>query len=103
MLWKYGVKCSKNAAGDDIEVWESKEIPKPGRDQIMKDVEEYETHLKQIEYVQARRASYDPVGEQLGRITKALKYLQDKGVEIGPQGVEQIEHVEEVKARFPKK
>lgn len=50
-----------------------------------------------------RRQSYDPVGDQLDRITKALKFLKDHNVDIGPDGDAQVTSSLAVKTKFPKK
>ncbi len=70
MMWKYGVKCAKNAAGDDIEIWESETIPKPNRIQIARDLEEYEAFLAATAYKEKRSAEYPSVGDQLDAIWK---------------------------------
>lgn len=49
-----------------------------------------------------RREAYDPVGEQLDRLTAALEYLADQGIDIGREGREQVTRVRSVKRRFPK-
>ena len=46
MAWKYGAKCSKTPAGDDIETWEHPTVPKPNRIQIIDILNEYREHLK---------------------------------------------------------
>lgn len=46
MWWKYKVKCSKNKDGDSIDIWESKDIPKPNRIQIIEILKEYKAYLK---------------------------------------------------------
>lgn len=48
-----------------------------------------------------RREAYDPLPEQLDRITKALAYLQDHGIDIGDHGREQVAHCLAVKNEFP--
>lgn len=50
-----------------------------------------------------RREAYDPLPEQLDRITKALAYLKAAGVDIGEAGIEQVEHCQAVKAKYPKR
>jgi len=52
-------------------------------------------------YGAARREAYDPLPEQLDRITKALAYLQDHGIDIGDHGREQVAHCLAVKNEFP--
>lgn len=41
-------------------------------------------------YSLLRRAAYDSTGDQLDRLTKALKYLSDNGLDIGPDGEAQL-------------
>lgn len=48
-----------------------------------------------------RAENYDSLAEQVGRITKALAYLQAQGVDIGPHGREQVEHCKSIKQQFP--
>lgn len=50
-----------------------------------------------------RRESYDPVPEQLDRITKALGVLHAAGIDIGEAGLAQVEHCMAVKAKYPKR
>jgi hypothetical protein len=50
----------------------------------------------------ARAAHYDPLPEQIGRITKALAHLSAAGVDIGPDGLTQVDRAQAVKIRFPK-
>ena len=50
-----------------------------------------------------RAAGYDPLGDQLDRITKCLSYLAQNGVDIGEFGLAQVSHSEQIKLRFPKK
>jgi len=57
---------------------------------------------KPINYAPLRAAAYDPIYEQVERLTAALAYLQDSGVDIGPDGRAQIAHRQEVKANNPK-
>lgn len=53
-------------------------------------------------YRAARRERYDPVPEQLDRITKALAYLHESGVDIGEDGRMQVDHCQGIKAMYPK-
>ncbi|WDE11338.1 hypothetical protein [Thalassomonas haliotis] len=50
-----------------------------------------------------RAEGYDPLGDQLDRITKCLSHLAQNGVDIGEFGLAQVAHSEQVKQRFPKK
>lgn len=50
-----------------------------------------------------RREAHDPLAEQVGRITKSLAYLQSQGVDIGPDGAEQVARVQAVKDKFKKR
>lgn len=52
-------------------------------------------------YQAARREQYDPIPEQLDRITKALAHLHAQGIDIGEHGLEQVERCQAVKSRFP--
>ena len=53
-------------------------------------------------FIQARQIAYPPLADQVGLITKALAFLADKGMDIGPDGKDQVRAIEEVKDRFPK-
>ena len=50
----------------------------------------------------ARASHYDPLAEQIGRVTKALAHLAGAGIDIGGDGIDQINRVAAVKAKFPK-
>ena len=102
MAWKYGAKCSKNITGDGIDTWEHPTLPKPNLIQILQDLEEYKTHLQKTQYREERAKAYEPVGEQLDRITKSLAFLKSQGVEIGPEGQAQVSMSDSVKGKFPK-
>lgn len=52
-------------------------------------------------YRAARREHYDPIPDQLDRVTKALAYLSEQGVDIGEHGRQQVERCQAVKSRFP--
>lgn len=49
-----------------------------------------------------RRAAYDPIPDQLDRLTATLERLSDQGVDIGKDGREQVTRWRSVKRRFPK-
>lgn len=49
-----------------------------------------------------RASGYDPLGDQLDRITKCLDHLAKNGVDIGEFGLAQVAHSEQIKQRFPK-
>lgn len=49
-----------------------------------------------------RREAYDPIPEQLDRLTATLERLADQGVDIGKDGREQVTRWRAVKRRFPK-
>lgn len=52
-------------------------------------------------YQANRRDAYDPLAEQVGRITKALAKLAADGIDIGEHGAEQVNHCRDIKERFP--
>jgi hypothetical protein len=62
---------------------------------------DFDAYLIQ-KYADLRGASYDSLGAQLDRITKALKFLQTAGVDIGLDGEAQVLMADEVKATYPK-
>lgn len=66
------------------------------------DVESYTRALGYRDYRDQRGPEYPPIGEQMDRLTKALKYLDERGVDIGPDGRAQVEACAKVKAKFPK-
>lgn len=49
-----------------------------------------------------RRAAYDPIPDQLDRLTATLERLSDQGVDIGKDGREQVTRWRAVKRRYPK-
>lgn len=102
MAWKYGAKCSKNAAGDDIETWEHPTLSKPNRIQIIKDLDEYEAHLSAVAYKKKREKEFWPTGDQLDAIAKTFKFLKAAGTNVGPDGDAWVAHVDAVKAKYPK-
>lgn len=53
-------------------------------------------------YARLRAPLYDPMSEQIDRITKTLAYLKEQGIDIGTHGVEQVDASLSVKERFPK-
>lgn len=48
-----------------------------------------------------RREAYDPLPEQIDRITKALAHLQAQGIDIGAAGREQVAHCASIKRSYP--
>lgn len=48
-----------------------------------------------------RREAYDPLPEQIDRITKALAHLQAQGIDIGAAGREQVAHCASIKQSYP--
>tara|TARA_R110001583_G_scaffold21308_3_gene80883 strand:+ start:35146 stop:35343 length:198 start_codon:yes stop_codon:yes gene_type:complete len=50
-----------------------------------------------------RQQQYDSIGDQLDRITKTFSYLKTQGVDIGPDGIEQVDHCDQIKRKHPKK
>lgn len=55
-----------------------------------------------VDHVVARAEEYDPIPDQLDRVTKVLKYLSANGVDIGPDGTDQVTMSDAVKAAHPK-
>ena len=49
-----------------------------------------------------RAQAYRPAGDQLDAIIRTFAYLDDQGIDIGPDGRELIQHSESVKATFKK-
>ena len=74
MMWKYGVRCAKTKKGDGIAVWESF-TPKPTKEQIAIDVEEYNVYLATQETLeaQARQGIEDELAKPDGDAFKILK------------------------------
>lgn len=58
--------------------------------------------VKKIDARKKRGENYDPIGDQLDRVTKALAYLSEQGVDIGEDGLAQVNHVNEIKSKFKK-
>lgn len=48
-----------------------------------------------------RAAEYPKLGNQLDQIGKALKYLKDNGTDIGPDGEELVNTLQDVKTNNP--
>ncbi len=55
-----------------------------------------------FDYLAARRKAFPPIGDQLDRMTKALAFINAKGVDIGPDGLDQVQAIDAIKAEFPK-
>lgn len=102
MMWKYGVKCSKNATGDDIETWDSDSIPKPNKIQLVKDLTEYEKWYADNEYKAKRAKEYPDLVDQVEIIVKALKHLASNNVPVGLDAVQLITDIDAIKAKYPK-
>lgn len=79
-------------------IWHDAVQPKPTVEECLAGLEK----LEALDYKLERQTAYDPIGDQLDRITKALEYLKNKGIDIGPDGIAQVTMVNEVKAEFPK-
>lgn len=74
----------------------------PVRDDPEKTIIPRDTLLQQHGLYRAnRREAYDPLPEQLDRVTKALAHLHAQGIDIGEHGLEQVERCLAVKSRFP--
>lgn len=54
------------------------------------------------DYAQRRSARYDPLPVQIDRLTKMAAYLHAYGIDIGPDGRAQLDHVAAVKKSVPK-
>lgn len=103
----YGVWCAGS-----IDQW-SRAIRISGTDVIQADhlvrlppghiqVQRHDIIQAHGHYKANRRGAYDPVPEQLDRITKALAYLEAHGVDIGEAGKVQVARCRAVKEMFPK-
>ena len=100
LYWKYGGVFS--TIEDKITVWRHPTEKQPDEVECLAILEEYKKHLASILYQEKRSKEYDSVGDQLDRVTKALKYLKANGVDIGPDGSAQVERVDAVKQKYPK-
>lgn len=100
LSWKYGHVA--DTADGKITAWRHPSIPQPDEVQLEADRQEYVAFLAANLYKEKRAKEYDPIGDQLDRITKCLSNLKEAGVAIGPEGEEQITRVELVKAKYPK-
>lgn len=76
-------------------VWMDKNVEKPTFEQI-------QAYMSASDYKEKRRAEYPSLGEQLDRLTKTLAFLSSNGVNIGPDGVEQVTEIDAVKTKYPK-
>jgi len=52
-------------------------------------------------YKELREREYPTLGDQLDNITKALQYLKENGVDIGPDGIMQVNACVAVKEKYP--
>lgn len=68
-----------------------------------KDDPDFLAALEYKPHAESRAVEYPSFGDQLDRITKALKYLSDHGVNIGPDGEAQVSACDAVKEKHPKK
>ena len=75
MKRKYGVNCSKTKDGLGIDKWESGDIPKPTRAQVVIDVAEHEAYLATQETLeaQAQQDIEDELAKSDGDTFKILK------------------------------
>ena len=53
-------------------------------------------------YKDLRRAEYPKIEEQLDSIMETLKYLKDKGIDIGPIGSQYVNKCIAIKEKYPK-
>ena len=53
-------------------------------------------------YRDNRIIEYPSEGDQFDAIAKALKYLRDNGVDIGPDGDSYVNQLDSIKNKFPK-
>ncbi len=81
MMWKYGAKCAKTPAGDDIAVWEHPTLPQPSKAQIVIDVAEYEIWkaTSDAEMIQAGLDLDNEIVKPAGSPLKILKILRKLG------------------------
>lgn len=56
----------------------------------------------EFDYQESRRKAYPPITDQLDTITKSLAFMAAKGIDIGPDGLSQVQQVEAIKSQFPK-
>lgn len=105
LYWKYpGKPISCNIlSNDNVEIlhW-PEDLPVLSEADKAAILKEYSDYLVSIAYKEKRAAAYPPIGDQLDNISKALKYMQAKGIDIGPDGAKQVADVEAVKAAYPK-
>lgn len=77
-------------------------IPVPTQEELLAWSQEASSAYQLIEYKDKRRAEYPPVGDQLDLIYKIVCYLTERGLDIGPDGVEWVKLIRAVKERYPK-
>ena len=92
--WEYGCKIEN----DRLVLSDIQQRQDPRKSELSLD----ECMMNAGLYQSARRDAYDPLPEQLDRITKALAALREAGIDIGHDGDEQVNHCHNVKNRFPK-
>lgn len=85
-----------------ISAWRSKDVPQPDEVELAAIRNEYVEFLASTLYQEKRKQKYDPIPDQVERLTKALDFLQKSGVDIGPDGEEQVTRFNAVRAEYPK-
>lgn len=100
LAWKYGHVAA--TAGGKITAWRHPSLPQPNEVEVQALLIEYRDHMASVLFQKKRAADYEPIGDQLDRITKVFKRLKEAGVDIGPEGEAQINMVDAVKAKHPK-
>ena len=80
-----------------IMIWEG-----PGAEPTEQEILGGMALYEEMQYVRDRLSNYPSWNEQLERVTKALAYMKSKGIDIGPDGEEQVLEVQKVKDKFPK-
>lgn len=79
MKWKYGANCSKTKDKTYIDRWEHDSVPKPTKEQLLIDIEEYETYLANEEILETQ-AKQDIENELLKVNGDAFKILKAQSV-----------------------
>lgn len=84
--------------------------PQPGLELVplSDDSPEYQayaskTGIYEPPYDVLRKRDYPPAGEQLDAIWKVIKHLKESGISISPEGEAELDKIQDVKTRHPKR
>lgn len=97
VLWAIHPRCHWHRDEQGNFVWDDQNVPML-TDQQITDILD---HLNEP-HMTPRNRSYWPKDDQLDAIYKGFKYLRANGTDIGPDAGAWVDHIDAVKAQFPK-